>query len=56
MTVPRLTTALSGPPLDLERKILASMPAIEHWLRGQWQERETPFYRSEEHTSELQSH
>jgi glutamate--cysteine ligase len=46
MTVPRLTTALSGPPLDLERKILASMPAIEHWLRGQWQERETPFYAS----------
>ncbi len=46
MTVPRLTTALSGPPLDLERKILAAMPAIEHWLRSQWQERETPFYAS----------
>ena len=46
MTVPRLTTALSGPPLDLERKILDAMPAIEHWLRVQWQERETPFYAS----------
>jgi glutamate--cysteine ligase len=46
MTVPRLTTALSGPPLDLERKILAAMPAIEHWFRSQWQERETPFYAS----------
>ena len=46
MTVPRLTTALSGPPLDLERKILAAMPAIEHWLRSRWQERETPFYAS----------
>jgi glutamate--cysteine ligase len=46
MTVPRLTTALSGPPLDLERKILAAMPSIEHWFRGQWQERETPFYAS----------
>ena len=46
MTVPHLTTALNGPPLDLERKILDAMPAIEHWLRVQWQERETPFYAS----------
>jgi glutamate--cysteine ligase len=45
-TVPHLITALSGPPLDLERQILKAMPAIEHWLRGQWQEHATPFYAS----------
>ena len=46
MTVPHLTTALSGPLLDLERRILQAMPATEHWLRGQWQEHATPFYAS----------
>src|SRR5262245_1013091 len=46
MTVPRLTTALSGPLLDLERRILQAMPSIERWLRGQWQEHSAPFYAS----------
>jgi glutamate--cysteine ligase len=46
MTVPHFTTALSGPLLDLERGILQAMPAIEHWLRGQWQDRAAPFYAS----------
>lgn len=46
MTVPHLTTALSGPLPDLERHILQAMPEIEHWLRGQWQEHATPFYAS----------
>ena len=46
MTVPHLTTALSGPMPDLERKILQATPAIEHWLRGQWQEHSAPFYAS----------
>src|SRR3970282_1326583 len=46
MTVPHLTTALSGPLPDLERQILRAMPAIEHWLRGQWQEHAAPFYAS----------
>lgn len=46
MAVPRLTTALAGPLPDLERRVLESHTAIEHWLRGQWQERETPFYCS----------
>jgi glutamate--cysteine ligase len=46
MTVPNLTTAQAGPLLELERTILEGMPAIEHWLRSQWQERETPFYAS----------
>ncbi|HXF66980.1 MAG TPA: glutamate--cysteine ligase [Burkholderiales bacterium] len=46
MTVPRLTTALSGPLLELERRLLASQPEIERWLRGQWQEHTAPFYCS----------
>jgi glutamate--cysteine ligase len=46
MTVPHFTTALSGPLLDLERGILQAMPAIEHWLRGQWQDHAAPFYAS----------
>ena len=46
MTVPRLTTALNGPLLELERRILQAMPAIEHWLRGLWQAHTTPFYAS----------
>ncbi len=45
-TVPHLTTALSGPLPDLERRIVKAMPEIEHWLRAQWQELETPFYAS----------
>ncbi len=44
--VPRLTTALSGPLLDLERRFLDNSTAIEHWLRGQWQEHTPPFYAS----------
>src|SRR5688572_29270452 len=44
--VPRITTALSGPLPELERAILAAAPAIEHWLRNQWQEHESPFYCS----------
>src|ERR1043166_5703624 len=46
MTVPHLTTALSGPLLELEKTILQGMPSIEHWLRGQWQDHATPFYSS----------
>jgi glutamate--cysteine ligase len=46
MTVPHLTTALSGPLHDLERKILGAQPEIEHWFRNQWQEHTPPFYGS----------
>ena len=46
MLVPHLTTALTGPILDLEQRILDAMPAIEHWLRGQWQDHVVPFYCS----------
>jgi glutamate--cysteine ligase len=44
--VPRLATALTGPLLDLERRILAAETAIEHWLRGWWQAHTPPFYAS----------
>ena len=44
--VPHLTTALSGPWMDLERRILECMPEIERWLRTQWQEHAVPFYAS----------
>jgi glutamate--cysteine ligase len=46
MTVPHLTTALTGPLRDLERQILQAQPSIEHWLRSQWQEHSSPFYAS----------
>ena len=44
--VPHLTTALTGQLLDLERRLLNSMPTIEHWLRTQWLDHAAPFYAS----------
>jgi glutamate--cysteine ligase len=44
--VPHLTTALNGPLLELEKRMLAAMPDIEHWFRTQWQEHTVPFYAS----------
>ena len=44
--VPHLTTALNGPLLDLEKRMLAAMPKIEHWFRTQWLEYTSPFYAS----------
>ncbi len=44
--VPHLTTALTGPLLDLERRFLDAMPTIEHWFRAQWLEHTIPFYTS----------
>lgn len=44
--VPHLVTALSGPLLDLERRILDATPAIERWFRLEWQEHSPPFYCS----------
>jgi len=44
--VPHLTTALTGPLLDLERRFLDAMPTIEHWFRTQWLEHAVPFYAS----------
>jgi glutamate--cysteine ligase len=42
--VPHLTTALTGPLQELERRFLDRMPDIERWLRTQWQEHPVPFY------------
>ncbi|HEU0187148.1 MAG TPA: glutamate--cysteine ligase [Gallionellaceae bacterium] len=44
--VPHLTTALNGPLLDLEKRIINAQPAIEHWFRAQWVDHATPFYAS----------
>jgi glutamate--cysteine ligase len=44
--VPHLSTALNGPLLELERRILTAQPTIEHWFRAQWQEHTIPFYTS----------
>jgi glutamate--cysteine ligase len=44
--VPHLTTALNGPLLSLEKRMLDAMPKIEHWFRGQWLEYASPFYAS----------
>jgi glutamate--cysteine ligase len=44
--VPHLTTALNGPLLSLEKRILQDMPKIEHWFRSQWLEYAAPFYAS----------
>ncbi|MES2637260.1 MAG: glutamate--cysteine ligase, partial [Pseudomonadota bacterium] len=44
--VPHLTTALSGPLLSLETRMLQNMPKIEHWFRSQWLEYASPFYAS----------
>ncbi len=46
MTVPRLTTALTGPLQDLENHILKATTEIEHWLRSRWQTHAAPFYAS----------
>jgi glutamate--cysteine ligase len=44
--VPHLVTALTGPLLELEKKILGATPAIERWFRLEWQEHTPPFYCS----------
>ncbi|MBI5435931.1 MAG: glutamate--cysteine ligase [Nitrosomonadales bacterium] len=44
--VPHLATALNGPLLILEQRILSAQPAIEHWFRTQWLEHTIPFYTS----------
>lgn len=44
--VPHLTTALSGPLLELEKRLLEATPRIEHWFRGEWQQHAAPFYGS----------
>ncbi len=44
--VPHLTTALTGPLLELERGFLDNETRIEQWLRSQWLDHTPPFYTS----------
>jgi glutamate--cysteine ligase len=44
--VPHLVTALSGPLLELEKRIIDATPAVERWFRLEWQEHTPPFYCS----------
>ena len=44
--VPHLTTALTGPLLDLERHVIEAQTDIEHWFRRQWKQHAAPFYSS----------
>ncbi|AQV92677.1 glutamate--cysteine ligase [Cupriavidus necator] len=44
--VPHLITALNGPLLELEKKVLDATPSIERWFRLEWQEHTPPFYCS----------
>lgn len=45
MPVPHLS-ALHGPILELENRINAEKPIIEHWFRSKWRENTVPFYCS----------
>jgi glutamate--cysteine ligase len=44
--VPHLVTALSGPLLDLEKRMLDHSTGIERWLRLAWNAHPPPFYSS----------
>lgn len=44
--VPHLTTALTGPLLELEKRFLDHTTEIEQWMRSQWVDHVPPFYAS----------
>ena len=44
--VPHLITALTGPLLELEKRMLETSTGIERWFRMAWQEHTPPFYSS----------
>jgi glutamate--cysteine ligase len=44
--VPHLTTALTGPVLQLEQTLLNRVADIESWFRAEWLETPSPFYGS----------
>jgi len=46
VTVPHLTTALTGPFQKLERQMLDNQTRIEAWFRNAWRETQAPFYAS----------
>ena len=45
-TVPHLTTALTGPLLQIESLLLEEQNRIEAWLRREWRKTPPPFYTS----------
>jgi glutamate--cysteine ligase len=45
-SVPQLVSALSGPLLELEQRIVDSTAEIERWFRLKWQDHTPPFYGS----------
>ncbi len=44
--VPHLTTALTGPLLEIEAHLLQNQAGIERWFRSQWLQTPAPFYCS----------
>ncbi|HEX4880567.1 MAG TPA: glutamate--cysteine ligase [Limnobacter sp.] len=44
--VPHLVTALTGPLLDLEKRMLDKTTEIERWFRMAWNDNSPPFYTS----------
>ncbi len=44
--VPHLTTALTGPLLEIETHLLEKQADIEHWFRTEWLQTPAPFYAS----------
>ncbi|MBI5782478.1 MAG: glutamate--cysteine ligase [Gammaproteobacteria bacterium] len=46
VAVPHLTTALTGPLLEIEAHLLQNQAGIERWFRSQWQQTPAPFYCS----------
>jgi glutamate--cysteine ligase len=44
--VPHLVTALTGPLLDLEKRMLSKTTEIERWFRMAWNDNTPPFYSS----------
>jgi glutamate--cysteine ligase len=44
--VPHLTTALTGPLLEIESRLLEHQSDIEMWFRSQWRATPAPFYCS----------
>ncbi|MDH5543967.1 MAG: glutamate--cysteine ligase [Gammaproteobacteria bacterium] len=44
--VPHLTTALTGPLLELETHLIDKQAKIETWLRSEWRKTPAPFYAS----------
>jgi glutamate--cysteine ligase len=44
--IPHLVSAMAKPLAELEARILAATPAVEHWFRSFWLDHTPPFYSS----------